>query len=68
MNILTELGTTRVSNLVHAAFLLMFATVGSPFIARIKLPALAGITAWTGLHLLELHTWKRLHRMSLIDA
>ena len=61
-------GTTRLSNLLHAVFLLMFASFGAGLIARIPLAALAGVTAYVGLGLLEWSTWRRLPRMRRLDA
>ncbi len=56
-------GTTRLSNFLHALFLLILVGVGSGLIARIPLAALAGVTAYVGISLLEWSTWRRLHRM-----
>jgi len=61
-------GTTRLSNFLHAAFLLVLVGFGSGMIARIPLAALAGVTAYVGLGLLEWSTWRRLHRMRRVDA
>ena len=61
-------GTTRLSNLLHAVFLLILVGVGSGVIARIPLAALAGVTAYIGISLLEWSTWRRLHRMRRVDA
>ncbi len=61
-------GTTRLSNLLHAVFLLMLAGFGASLIARIPLAALAGVTAYVGLGLLEWSTWRRLPRMRRLDA
>ena len=61
-------GTTRLSNLLHAVFLLMLAGFGAGLIARIPLAALAGVTAYVGLGLLEWSTWRRLPRMRRLDA
>jgi SulP family sulfate permease len=61
-------GTTRVSNLLHAVFLLMLAGFGAGLIARIPLAALGGVTAYVGLGLLEWSTWRRLPRMRRLDA
>jgi SulP family sulfate permease len=61
-------GTTRVSNLLHAVFLLSLLGVGSGVIASIPLAALAGVTAYVGLSLLEWSTWRRLRRMRRLDA
>lgn len=61
-------GTTRLANVMHAAFLIAFLRVGAGFIARIPLPALAGVTAWMGLCLLDWSAWRRLPKMSRVDA
>jgi sulfate permease, SulP family len=61
-------GSTRISNLLHAAFLVGFLTLGSHFIARIPLSALAGVTAFMGARLLDWSTWRRLPKMRRVDA
>jgi SulP family sulfate permease len=61
-------GTTRASNAFHAVFLIALVGFGSGLIARIPLAALAGVTAYVGLGLLEWSTWRRLHRMRRLDA
>jgi SulP family sulfate permease len=61
-------GTTRLSNLLHALFLLILIAFGSAVITRIPLAALAGVTAYVGFSLLEWSTWRRLHRMRRLDA
>jgi len=61
-------GTTRLSNFLHGLFLLGLLRFGSGVIARIPLAALAGVTAYVGLGLLEWSTWRRLHRMRRLDA
>jgi SulP family sulfate permease len=61
-------GTTRLSNLLHAVFLLGLVRFGSGLIAHIPLAALAGVTAYVALGLLEWSTWRRLHRMRRLDA
>ncbi len=60
--------TTRLSNLFHAAFLLMFVLEASRLIAHIPVAALAAITAWMGVRLMEWSTWRRLHKMRRTDA
>ena len=60
--------TTRVSNILHAVFLVAFLEMGSKFVAEIPIPALAGVTAWMGICLLEWSTWRRLPKMRRIDA
>jgi SulP family sulfate permease len=61
-------GTTRVSNLMHGLFLLAFLEFGAGFVSHIPVPALAGVTAYTGLCLLEWSTWRRLGKMNRADA
>jgi SulP family sulfate permease len=61
-------GTTRLSNFLHAAVLLVLVRFGSGAIAHIPLAALAGVTAFVGLGLLEWSTWRRLHRMRRLEA
>jgi len=60
--------TTRVSNFVHVAFLIAFLKLGSGFVAHIPIAALAGVTAWMGICLLDWSTWKRLPKMRRVDA
>jgi SulP family sulfate permease len=54
--------------LLHAVFLLILVGLGSGAIAHIPQAALAGVTAYVGLSLLEWSTWRRLHRMRRLDA
>jgi sulfate permease, SulP family len=61
-------GTTRLSNFLHAGFLLLIVRLGSGLIAHVPLAALAGVTAYVGIGLLEWSTWRRLHRMRRLDA
>ena len=61
-------GSTRLSNLIHALFLAGMLWLGSGMIAHIPLPALAGVTAWMGLCLLDWSAWHRLTKMSRSDA
>jgi SulP family sulfate permease len=61
-------GTTRVSNLMHAVFLVAILSLGSGFVQHIPIPALAGVTAWMGLCLLDWSAWRRLPKMSRLDA
>lgn len=60
--------TTRISNILHAVFLVMLFAMGSPFVAQIPIPALAGVTAWMGICLLDWSTWRRLPKMRRLDA
>jgi sulfate permease, SulP family len=61
-------GSTRVSNFLHAVILAFILWVGSGFVAHIPLPALAGVTAWMGLCLLDWSAWRRLPKMKPVDA
>jgi SulP family sulfate permease len=61
-------GTSRLSNLLHAFFLIVLLWFGSGVISHIPLPALAGVTAWMGLCLLDWSAWRRLPKMSRTDA
>jgi len=61
-------GTTRVSNLMHGLFLVAFLAFGGAFVSHIPVPALAGVTAYTGICLLEWSTWRRLPKMARSDA
>jgi SulP family sulfate permease len=61
-------GTTRLSNLLHGLFLLGLLWFGAGLMAHIPLAALAGVTAYVGLGLLEWSTWRRLPRMRRVDA
>jgi SulP family sulfate permease len=61
-------GSTRLSNIFHAVFILGFLGLGGQYISRIPVPALAGVTAYIGLRLLEWSTWRRLPRMRRVDA
>ncbi len=61
-------GTTRMSNLVHGAMLLGFLGLGSEMVSHIPLPALAGVTAYVGICLLEWGTWRRLKVMRPMDS
>ena len=61
-------GTSRVSNILHAVFLLALVQLGSGMLAHIPLAALAGVTAWMGLCLLDWGAWRRLSRMRPADS
>ena len=61
-------GTTRLSNIMHAVFLFALVSLGSGALAHIPLAALAGVTAWMGLCLLDVSTWRRLPKMRNVDA
>ncbi len=61
-------GVTRMSNLFHGFFILGFVVLGNQYISHIPIPALAGVTAYIGVCLLEWSTWRRLNRMRRVDA
>ena len=61
-------GTTPIANLLHAIFLVVILWLGSGFVAHIPIPALAGVTAWMGLCLLDWSAWRRLPLMTRVDA
>jgi sulfate permease, SulP family len=61
-------GSTRLANLLHAGFLLAFLGLGTGLLSHIPLAALAGVTAWMGLCLLDWSAWRRLPKMNRIDA
>jgi SulP family sulfate permease len=61
-------GSTRVANLLHAVFLAAILWLGAGVVSHIPLPALAGVTAWMGLCLLDWSAWHRLSKMSRTDA
>jgi SulP family sulfate permease len=61
-------GTTRMSNLLHGLALLACLSLGSAFVSQIPIPALAGVTAYVGILLLEWGVWRRLPRMRRADA
>jgi MFS superfamily sulfate permease-like transporter len=60
--------STRFSNLMHAVFLLLFVRYGSGALAHIPMAALGGVTAYMGISLLDIGTWRRLGKMHLLDA
>ena len=61
-------GSTRFANLLHAVFLGAILWLGAGVVSHIPLPALAGVTAWMGLCLLDWSAWHRLSKMSRTDA
>jgi sulfate permease, SulP family len=61
-------GSTRLSNLMHALVLAAILWLGSGMVSHIPMPALAGVTAWMGLCLLDWSAWHRLSKMSRSDA
>jgi len=60
--------STRIANLLHASFLIALLGLGSGFVSHIPIAALAGVTAWMGICLLDWSTWKRLSKMRRVDA
>jgi len=61
-------GTTRLSNLLHAVFLMTILWFGAGLVSHIPIAALAGVTAWMGLCLLAWSAWRRLPMMNRTDA
>jgi sulfate permease, SulP family len=61
-------GTTRMSNVLHALMIVGFIGIAGSLIARIPMAALAGVTAYIGICLLEWSTWFRLTKMRRVDA
>jgi SulP family sulfate permease len=59
---------TRLSNLFHAAFLAAFLFLAREWIEAVPMPALAGVTAWMGICLLDWSTWRRLPVMRREEA
>jgi SulP family sulfate permease len=53
---------------MHAVFLILMIRLGSGALALIPLVALAGVTAWMGVCLLDVSAWRRLARMRIVDA
>jgi SulP family sulfate permease len=43
-------------------------SLGAAFVSHIPIPALAGVTAYVGILLLEWGTWRRLPKMRRVDA
>lgn len=60
--------TTRIANLMHAVFLVLFVRYGSGALAHIPMVALAGVTTYMGISLLDIGTWRRLGKMHSRDA
>jgi SulP family sulfate permease len=61
-------GATPVANILHGVVLVAILWLGSGFVAHIPIPALAGVTAWMGLCLLNWSEWRRLPKMARVDA
>lgn len=60
--------TTRFANVMHAIVLLMLVRFGSGILAHIPIAALAGVTTYMGISLLDIGTWRRLGKMHALDA
>ena len=60
--------TTRFANLMHAIFLFLFVRYGSGVLTHIPIAALAGVTTYMGISLLDIGTWRRLGKMHTLDA
>ena len=60
--------TTRLSNLAHAGVLVGCLTLGAGYVSHIPTTALAGVTAYVGICLLEWGTWRRIRKMRRADA
>jgi SulP family sulfate permease len=61
-------GSTSVSNIFHALLLIAMVRYGTSLISHIPVAALAGVTAWMGLCLLDWSAWRRLQKMNRADA
>jgi SulP family sulfate permease len=61
-------GSTRMSNLLHAVFIFACIQLGAGFVSHIPIAALAGVTAYVGICLLDWSTWHRLPKMRRSDA
>jgi SulP family sulfate permease len=53
---------------MHAVFLMALLWFGAGVASHIPIAALAGVTAWMGLCLLDWSAWRRLPKMSRVDA
>lgn len=60
--------TSRLANLLHAVFLVLLVRYGSGALAHIPMAALAGVTTFMGISLLDIGTWRRLTKMHLLDT
>lgn len=60
--------TTRFANVMHAVILFLLVRYGSGALAHIPIAALAGVTTYMGISLLDVGTWRRLGKMHLLDA
>src|SRR5262245_24186259 len=59
---------TALANLLHAAILGVVLWLGSGAISHVPAPALAGVTAWMGLCLLNVGGREKLRKMTRTDA
>jgi SulP family sulfate permease len=53
---------------LHAVFLILILELGAGYVAHIPIPALAAVTAYIGICLLDWSTWHRLRKMRKVDA
>ena len=61
-------GVSRLSNIFHAIVLVRFVTEAGGLIKHLPVAALAGVTAWMGVRLMEWTMWRRLAKMGRVDA
>ena len=61
-------GSTVISNIMHALFLVLFLGAGGAVLARLPVAGLAGITAFIGYCLFDIQAWRRLKQLSKLDA
>ncbi len=61
-------GTTALSNLFHAAILILMLRYGAGIISHVPLAAMAAVTAWMGFCLLDWSAWRRLKKMARVDV
>lgn len=61
-------GASRLANVLHAVILIALLATGASVIATIPIAALAGVSAWMGVSLLDWSAWRRLPLMSRVDA
>lgn len=61
-------GTTRMSNITHAIFIYGFVALGAGLVSRIPMAALAGVTIYIGICLLDWSAWHRFSRMRKSDT
>ena len=61
-------GRTRVANIIHASVLWMVLYFGGDLLSQVPLAALAGVTVYIGICLLDWGTWRRLKLMKRSEA